>query len=60
MFAIVSRSDGLFAYYVDRLVYDEECEVDYWSNNVGAPTSGLFGSADDAEREIRQEYARLF
>lgn len=59
-FVIGKRSDGRFHYYVDEFIYDDELETDYWRIDHGGRRSGIFSSADEAEAEIRTEYARLF
>lgn len=57
---ISRRDDGLFCFYEDWIEHDDECQVDYWQGSEG-PEKGLFGSADEAEQEIRSrpEYRDL-
>lgn len=57
---ISRRDDGLFCIYKDWIDHDEGCQVDYWQGTEG-PERGLFGSADEAEREMRSrpEYRGL-
>lgn len=59
VFAIVKRPDGLFSYYQDYLGYDEEDDLWLWSQG-DPPGDGLFGSPDEAEREIRANNRHLF
>ncbi len=58
-FAIVRRGDGVFAVFEDYLAYYEEDDVEYWVPIMGA-SDGLYGTPDEAEREIRARHPSLF
>jgi hypothetical protein len=55
--AICQRSDGMYCFYVDRLEYVAESEVDFWQ--PGSLETGLFGTSDEAETEARSRYSEL-
>jgi hypothetical protein len=49
---ILARTDGLYEYRGEAEIVGDEYEGDYWSP---AEHSGLFASADEAERNARDE-----
>lgn len=58
-FAIVARGNGLFSVFEYHLAYDEEEDVEYWLPILGN-SDGLYGTPDEAEREIRARHPSLF
>jgi hypothetical protein len=59
--SIVRRSDGLYLFFEDRLAYDDDEDVHYWSV-AGNSLSGLFDSLVEIESWIRRspEYSGKF
>lgn len=52
---ILQRRDGLFQYWTERLIRDEELDPPfYWSTNY--PASGLFAAPTLAEQDARTEF----
>ena len=49
--SIVHQADGTYRIFIDTLCYDPEEDVHYWSQ-TNAPRVGIFGTVDDAEREL--------
>lgn len=50
--SVFRREDNSFQFRIDRLRHDDEECCAYWVN--GYPMSGLYGSADEAERAARE------
>jgi hypothetical protein len=49
---IFRREDNSYQFRIDRLRHDAEENCAYWVN--GYPMSGLYGTADEAERAARE------
>jgi len=57
---VIKRPDGLFWFYEDWIIRDDDCDVYYWSMPINT-NSGLYGTVDEAEADIRSrpEYRDL-
>ncbi len=58
-FAIVKQREGLFSVFEDYLAYDEEDGLEYWLP-IHGQSAGLYGTPEEAEREIRVRYQSSF
>lgn len=59
VFAIIKRNEGLYAVSEDYLAYYEEDDLEFWLTIVGQ-SDGLYGSPEEAEREIRARNPGVF
>jgi hypothetical protein len=53
-YSISKRRDGFYEIYVDRLIFDPDEEVGYWSTSLPKPS--VFGNVEDAENELFAQF----
>ena len=53
-YSVSIRDDGFYEIYVDRLIFDPDEDVNYWSMSLPQPS--LFGSVEDAEKELFSQF----
>lgn len=56
VFSIRKREDGNYEFYVEKLKFDDEEEVYYWSQEM-LPHPSIFGSVTDAKAEIYSQFS---
>jgi len=56
--SIRKRPDLNYQFHIERLLFDNEEEVHYWSQDM-LPRPSIFGSVTDAKAEIYSQFSHI-